>query len=49
MGLEDAAAYWRTREGFELILIGVDGAVYITEGLENVVEISGEKTVLRRK
>lgn len=49
MGLEDAAAYWRAREGFELILIGEDGTVYVTEGLENAVEISGEKTVLRRK
>lgn len=48
MGLEDAASYWRTHNGFELILIAEDGAVYITEGLEDTVETPGERTVLRK-
>lgn len=48
MGLEGAASYWRTHNGFELIMIAEDGSVYMTEGLENVVEIPGERTVLRK-
>lgn len=48
MGLEGAASYWRTHNGFELILIAEDGSVYITEGLENAVETSGVRTILRR-
>ena len=48
MGLEGAVSYWQTHNGFELILIAGDGAVYITEGLENAVETPGERTVLRK-
>lgn len=49
MGLEDAAAYWRTHEGFELVLIAEDGAVYVTEGLEHAVQVPAGRTVLRKE
>lgn len=49
MGLEDAAAYWRTHEGFELVLIAEDGAVYVTEGLEQAVQVPAGRTVLRKE
>lgn len=48
MGLEGAASYWRTHDGFELILIAEDGSLYVTEGLEKTVETPGGRTVLRK-
>lgn len=32
MGLEDAVTYWREHGGFEFILIGDDGTIYVSEG-----------------
>lgn len=48
MGLDGAVSYWRTRNDFELILIAGDGAVYVTEGLENAVETPEGRTILRK-
>ena len=33
MGAERAAAFWRERQDFEMVLVGMDGHVWITEGL----------------
>ena len=49
MGLEDAAAYWRAHEGFELVLITNDGAVYVTEGLDSLVQTTARRTTLHRQ
>lgn len=40
MGLDQAAAYWRTQGGFEAVLVTDDGAVYLTEGLADLYEPS---------
>lgn len=49
MGLEDAAAYWQAHEGFELVLITNDGAVYVTEGLDSLVQTTARRTTLHRQ
>ena len=33
MGADRAAAFWRERQDFEMVLVGMDGHVWITEGL----------------
>ena len=35
MGPDRAADYWRSRGGFEYLLIGADHTIYLTEGLES--------------
>lgn len=35
MGLEKAEEYWRSRDGFEMILVTDDNEIYLTEGLED--------------
>lgn len=49
MGLDEAVTYWQTHEGFELILIAENSAVYVTEGLEGTVHVPGGRTILRKK
>lgn len=41
MGSEKAAAYWREHPGFDYIIIGGDGRVTITEGLETNFSLYG--------
>lgn len=41
MGRERAEAYWRGRGGFQCILIGEDGSVAVTEGLEDSFSLYG--------
>lgn len=36
MGLDKAIDFWRTHDGFETVLVGDDGTVYVTEGLKDV-------------
>ena len=33
MGLDEGAAYWRSRGGFEMVLMAQDGTIYLTEGI----------------
>lgn len=40
MGPEQAAAFWRDNGGFDMILIGADGGVTITEGLADSFVLS---------
>lgn len=35
MGLEQAEEYWKTHEGFEMLLVTENDEIYLTEGLEN--------------
>lgn len=42
MGAEQAADYWRARDDFDFILIGEDGSVTITEGIEDSFSFSGD-------
>lgn len=41
MGRERAEAFWRERGDFDCILIDGDGAVYVTEGLEDCFSLYG--------
>lgn len=42
MGRERAGDYWRSRGGFDFILLGEDGTVTITEGLEDSFSLYGD-------
>lgn len=42
MGKEKAAAFWRARQDFDFILIGEDGTVTVTPGLEKRFTLSKE-------
>lgn len=35
MGLEKGCEYWRTHDGFDMLLMTQDGEIYLTEGIEN--------------
>ena len=41
MGRERAAAYWKEHPGFDFILIGEDGSVTVTQGLETSFSLLG--------
>ncbi len=50
MGLDGAAAWWRSHsEEFEMILIGQDGALYVTEGLTDIILTPADYEVLTVK
>lgn len=50
MGKEKAVSYWREHaEEFEALLVGEDGTVYITEGLEKIFSSETEYTVVAEK
>lgn len=42
MGAERAAALWRERGGFDFVLLGEDGSVTITQGLEDSFSLYGD-------
>lgn len=44
MGKDKAIDYWRSRGGFDFILISEDGSVAITEGLEDSFSLYGDWT-----
>lgn len=43
MGKDGAAQYWRGREDFEFVLMGEDGSIAISEGLEGSFSLAGEQ------
>ena len=43
MGRDGAAQYWRGREDFEFVLMGEDGSIAISEGLEGSFSLAGEQ------
>ncbi len=43
MGSEEAVGFWRAHEGFELVLIGRDGTVTLTEGIGDNFIINNQK------
>ena len=51
MGADRAAAFWRERQDFEMVLVGMDGHVWITEGLLDRFSagegLTGEVEVIR--
>lgn len=51
MGAARAAAFWRERQDFEMVLVGMDGHVWITEGLLDRFSagegLTGEAEVIR--
>ena len=51
MGAERAAAFWREKQDFEMVLVGMDGHVWITEGLLDRFSagegLTGEVEVIR--
>ena len=51
MGADHAAAFWRERQDFEMVLVGMDGHVWITEGLLDRFSagegLTGEVEVIR--
>lgn len=40
MGLDDAAEYWRSHDGFDVIFVTDDGKVYVTEGIASRFTLS---------
>lgn len=48
MGLDAGSAYWRTRGGFELVLMTEDNVVYVTEGIQNRFDTQMNYVVIRR-
>ena len=40
MGLDDATAYWREHQDFNMVLITEQGEVYLTEGIQDSFELS---------
>lgn len=44
MGRDAAVEYWRTRDDFDFILIGEDGTVTISEGIEGSFSLHGDWT-----
>lgn len=42
MGRERAETYWRERQDFDFILLGEDGTVTVTEGLEDCFSLYGD-------
>lgn len=49
MGREGAAAFWKERGGFDMVLVTEDQRVLITEGLRDTFEMEGPLTVLSRR
>lgn len=50
MGLDEAAAYWRTyADEFDMILMADDGTVYVTEGIRDRFRTKGKLEVLYRE
>ena len=52
-GLEGAQEYWKSHEGFDMILMTEDGEIYLTEGIENNFTLTDsfsnmEKHIIRR-
>ena len=47
MGAQEAAAFWRARGDFEMLLVTADHEVWVTQGLEPVCETEGARRVLR--
>jgi len=53
MGTEKAVDFWHNSQNFEMLLVTIDGGIYLTEGLENAFTLSDdagpmEVTVLSR-
>lgn len=44
MGLDKAAELWKNSNDFEMIIVTSDGEIYITEGIEDDFELSGNFT-----
>jgi thiamine biosynthesis lipoprotein len=42
MGREQAADYWRARRDFDFVLIGEDGSVTISQGLQDTFSLYGD-------
>lgn len=40
MGLDKAEEYWRTHDGFDMLLVSDDGEIYLTDGIEHSFEQS---------
>lgn len=47
MGAEEAAAFWRERGDFEMLLVTADHEFWMTQGLESVCETEEARRVLR--
>lgn len=43
MGLEDASDYWRQHKNFEMILITVDGEIYLTDGAAEIFTLDSHQ------
>lgn len=50
MGLDRASEFWRAHGGFDAVFIDADGGIYITEGLEACLSLtgSGNADIIRR-
>jgi len=42
MGPEKAVDFWRSNQNFEMLLVTMDGGIYLTEGLEDAFTISDD-------
>lgn len=42
MGLDDALAYWKTQDDFEVIFVTEEGEVVATEGLKDSFTFDGK-------